>query len=70
MEEKDAVKKALDFRKLKKENFVVLFLIGLLMLVIAWPPGNKGKGIVTVRYIGHGREYNGIIEEGCGGFVR
>ncbi len=41
MEEKDAVKKALDFRKLKKENFVVLFLIGLLMLVIAWPPGNK-----------------------------
>ncbi len=30
MEEKDAVKKALDFRKLKKENFVVLFLIGLL----------------------------------------
>lgn len=41
MEEKDAVKKALDFRKLKKENFVVLFLIGLLLLVIAWPPGNK-----------------------------
>lgn len=35
MEEKK--KKALDFTKLKKENFVVIFLIGILMLVIAWP---------------------------------
>ena len=35
MEEKK--KKALDFTKLKKENFVVIFLIGILLLVIAWP---------------------------------
>lgn len=35
MEEKK--KKAFDFTKLKKENFVVIFLIGILLLVIAWP---------------------------------
>ena len=35
MEEKK--KKALDFTRLKKENFVVIFLIGILFLIIAWP---------------------------------
>lgn len=35
MEEKK--KKTFDFSKLKKENFVVIFLIGILLLVISWP---------------------------------
>lgn len=39
MEEKR--KKAFDFTKLKKENFVVIFLIGILLLVIAWPVEKK-----------------------------
>lgn len=34
-----------DFRKLKKENFLVLLLIGVLLLVIGMPSdGEKGKG--------------------------
>lgn len=39
MEEKR--KKAFDFTKLKKENFLVIFLIGILLLVIAWPVEKK-----------------------------
>lgn len=39
MEEKK--KKAFDFTKLKKENFVVIFLIGILLLVISWPTEDK-----------------------------
>lgn len=40
---KDIITRALDFRKLKKENFVVIFLIGMLLLVIAWPTGGDKK---------------------------
>lgn len=39
MEEKR--EKTFDLTKLKKENFVVIFLIGVLLLVIAWPTENK-----------------------------
>lgn len=39
----DKKKKSLDFMKLKKENFVVVFLIGVLLLVIAWPAEEKTK---------------------------
>lgn len=51
MEEKK--KKAFDFSKLKKENFVVIFLIGILLLVISWPvedekiSGNRSKSGIT-----------------------
>lgn len=34
-------KKTFDFSKLKKENFVVIFLIGILLLVISWPVENE-----------------------------
>lgn len=39
MEEKK--KKEFHLSKLKKENFVVIFLIGMLLLIIAWPVENK-----------------------------
>ena len=41
MEEKK--KKAFDFTRLKKENFVVIFLVGILLLVIAWPVEKNGE---------------------------
>ncbi|MGN1181040.1 MAG: stage III sporulation protein AG [Suilimivivens sp.] len=34
-------KKFFDLTKMKKENFVVIFLIGILLLVIAWPIEDK-----------------------------
>ena len=37
-------KKAFDFTKLKKENFVVIFLVGILLLVVAWPIEDKKSG--------------------------
>ena len=40
-EGKNVIGRALDFRKLKKENFLVIFLVGILLLVIAWPVGRK-----------------------------
>lgn len=39
-EEKNVIGKALDFRKLKKENFLIIILVGILLLVIAWPAGD------------------------------
>lgn len=39
MEEKK--KKAFDFTRLKKENFVVIFLVGILLLLAAWPTGKN-----------------------------
>lgn len=63
MEEKK--KKLFDFTKLKKENFVVIFLIGILLLVIAWPIEDKntqeeesGSGISDTK--------SSIIETGKG----
>ena len=43
-EGKNVIGKALDFRKLKKENFLVIFLVGILLLVIAWPAGGAENG--------------------------
>lgn len=40
-QKKDVIKRAFDFTKLKKENFVVIFLVGILLLVIAWPTENR-----------------------------
>ncbi|MGN0376524.1 MAG: stage III sporulation protein AG [Suilimivivens sp.] len=37
----DKKRRTFDFTKLKKENFVVIFLIGILLLVIAWPMEEK-----------------------------
>ena len=37
-------KKAFDFTKLKKENFVVIFLVGILLLVVAWPIEDSKSG--------------------------
>ncbi len=43
-EGKNVIGRALDFRKLKKENFLVIFLVGILLLVIAWPAGGAENG--------------------------
>lgn len=47
MEEKK--KKVFDFSKLKKENFVVIFLIGMLLLVISLPVDNETKSFMETR---------------------
>lgn len=59
MEEKK--KKAFDFTKLKKENFVVIFLIGILLLVISWPMEDK-KTIEDENESGITDMRTGIIE--------
>lgn len=52
-EKSGLLKRALDFRSLKKENFLVLFLMGLLLLVIAVPSSggeqqkNEGESGIT-----------------------
>ena len=37
-------RKFFDFTKLKKENFVVILLIGVLLMVIVWPVSDSEKG--------------------------
>lgn len=46
-QKKDIIKSAFDFTKLKKENFVVIFLVGILLFVIAWPAENQKNGNQT-----------------------
>lgn len=57
-EEKNVIGKALDFRKLKKENFLVIFLVGILLLVIAWPSGSAKSE--------KGSEKSGILDSNEG----
>lgn len=44
-EKKDLPKKAFSGRpfKLKKDNFLIMILVGILLLVIVWPMGDTGK---------------------------
>ncbi len=45
MEEKqEDTKRGLRIKELKKENFVVMFLIGLLLLIIVWPVSDDKTG--------------------------
>ncbi|MBO5055152.1 MAG: stage III sporulation protein AG [Lachnospiraceae bacterium] len=57
-QKKDVIKRAFDFTKLKKENFVVIFLVGILLFVIAWPTENKKNSNKTTE--------SGILDSNSG----